>query len=78
MTDKIQKDMTFAKALEISGQEGAQVMAKYGLHCIGCHIAATASIAEGCNAHGLSAEDADKMVDAINDIMAKAAKKEEE
>ena len=66
MTKKINKDMTFADALNIAGQKGAEIMANNGLHCIGCHIAATESIAEGCAAHGLSEEDADKMVEDIN------------
>lgn len=66
MHKTINKDMTFAQALEICGQEGAEIMAGYGLHCIGCHIAATETISQGCAAHGLSPEQADEMVDKIN------------
>ena len=66
MTEEINKDMTFADALNISGQKGAEIMGNYGLHCIGCHIAATESIAEGCAAHGISEENTDKLVEEIN------------
>jgi hybrid cluster-associated redox disulfide protein len=34
--------------------EVGPVLAKFGLHCVGCHVSAMESIEDGCKAHGLS------------------------
>ena len=47
------------------------VMLKYGLHCIGCHVAAWESVEQGAAAHGLSKEKARALIRDLN----KAAKK---
>ena len=36
--DKINKNMTLGEVVE-KYPETAEVMLKYGLHCVGCHIA---------------------------------------
>lgn len=69
---EIKKDMTFAEALEVSGRKGAEIMAKYGLHCIGCHIAASETVEEGCAAHSLSEKETNKMIEEINATLKKS------
>lgn len=70
MAEKITKDMTFKQALDKFPGAGA-VMMKYGLHCIGCHIAAVETIEQGCLAHGLKKEDVENMVKEINEAIEK-------
>ncbi|MCD4690601.1 DUF1858 domain-containing protein [bacterium] len=36
--------------------ETVPVFLKHGLHCIGCHVAAFESVAEGAQAHGIDVE----------------------
>ena len=49
----------------------APVMLKYGLHCIGCHVAQWETVEQGAAAHGLSNEKAKALLKDLN----KAAKK---
>ena len=71
MAEKINKDMTFAEALQISGHKGAEIMTRWGLHCVGCPGAANETIEQGCAVHGLSESDAERMVDEINKALNK-------
>ena len=71
MSEKITSDMTFAQALEIAGDDAATVMAKFGLHCIGCHVAGSETIEQGCSAHGLSSSDTENMIAEINEAVSK-------
>jgi hybrid cluster-associated redox disulfide protein len=51
--------------------ETAMVMYKYGLHCIGCHVATWETIEQGCRAHGISDKDIDKMIEEMNASISK-------
>lgn len=51
--------------------ESAEIMMKYGLHCIGCHIAAWESLGIGASSHGLNEKQISKMVAEINKAIAK-------
>lgn len=68
--EQITKNMTFQEALEKS-PEAAGIMMKYGLHCIGCHIAPFETIEQGCLSHGIEEKDIDKMIKEINGSMKK-------
>ncbi len=59
--------MTFSKILE-SKEGSGEIMAKYGLHCIGCMMARMESLEEGCLAHGLSEENILSLLDEINKL----------
>jgi len=63
---KINKDMTFGQVLE-KYPKAAEVMGKYGLHCIGCHVALYESIEQGSKAHGMSESEFKKMLKELND-----------
>ena len=46
--------------------EAVPILMKYGLHCIGCQIAAFESLREGLLAHGLSEKDVERVIEEIN------------
>lgn len=52
-----------------------EVFFKYGLHCIGCHVAMFETIEQGALAHGMSQADIDKLVKDLNDSISKSEKK---
>jgi hybrid cluster-associated redox disulfide protein len=72
MADKIEikKDMTIGKVIQ-HHPVCAQVMMESGLHCVGCHAATDESIEQGSQAHGMSDEDIDKMVEKMNQAIEK-------
>ena len=51
--------------------EAVPVMLEYGLHCIGCHVAAFETIEQGALAHGLKEEDIKKMIEKMNKAISK-------
>ncbi|MBI4976115.1 MAG: DUF1858 domain-containing protein [Spirochaetes bacterium] len=65
----ITKTMTIGEAVKTVPESGA-VMMKFGLHCIGCHVATWETIEEGCKGHGLSDEDIEAMLKEINALTA--------
>ena len=65
MADTIKKDMTFGELIKVCPQAGS-ILGKYGLHCIGCHIAVVETLEEGSRAHGLSEEQINEMVAELN------------
>lgn len=68
--EKITKKMTLGDI--VSKFPGtAEVMARYGLHCIGCHVAAWESLEDGAKAHGLSDKDIKKMLKDMNELTGK-------
>ena len=46
-----------------------EVMLGYGLHCVGCHVAAFETIEQGAKAHGMSDADIEKMMKEINEAI---------
>jgi|SRR3989344_3369262 len=68
---KINKDMTFSDVLT-RYPNSAGIMMNYGLHCIGCQVAAYETIEQGAKAHGMTNKEFKKMMDELN----KAAKKD--
>lgn len=65
MADKITRDMTFGELIQ-QFPDAAPVLANYGLHCIGCHIAVIETVEQGAKAHGLSEEQIDSMIEEMN------------
>lgn len=61
----VTKTMTFGELLEIKPDAGA-ILAEYGLHCIGCHIAVFETVEQGAKAHGLTDEQLAEMVTKLN------------
>lgn len=71
---KITKDMTFGEVLKDYPQI-APIFLKYGMHCIGCHIAASETIEQGALAHGV---DPNVLVDDLNKELSESSQQEEE
>lgn len=49
---QITEDMTLAEVLQRYPQT-AVVFSRYGIHCVGCHIANWETLAQGARAHGV-------------------------
>ncbi len=65
MKEKITKDMKLGDLVS-KYPEAAMVMVKYGLHCIGCHLAAWETIEEGAKSHGISGKKLEEMLKEMN------------
>lgn len=70
MSDKISKNMTFGEIMD-KYPSAAEIMMKYGLHCIGCHVALYETVEQGSKAHGMSESDFKKMLKELNASVSK-------
>lgn len=70
MTQKITKHMLIG---DVANQypETFDVFVRFGLHCIGCHVAAFETIEQGAMSHGI---DADELVEELNEVVESKAK----
>ncbi len=66
----ITKDMNIREIVQ-KHPIAAEVMFKYGLHCVGCHVAQWETLEQGCQAHAMSTEKIDEMVKEINEAVEK-------
>ncbi len=73
MADKLTKDTTLGEAVS-KYPETAAIMLKYGLHCIGCHVATWETIEQGASGHGLTGA---QIKDMLADMNAAIAKRDE-
>jgi len=64
--DKITKHMTLGEVIQ-KYPETAEVFLKYGLHCVGCQVAAWETIEQGAMAHGI--KDIDQLVKDLNEAV---------
>lgn len=62
---KITKNMALGEIVS-KHPESAEVIMKYGLHCIGCHVAAWETLEQGAKGHGLNDEKIEQMVKDVN------------
>ena len=70
MTDKIKKDMVIGDIIR-KYPDTAVIMMQYGLHCVGCMVAALESIEEGCKAHGMEDKSIDELIKMMNEYIEK-------
>lgn len=68
MAEKITKNMSL-KDIISKYPETFEIFMKYGLHCIGCHMAQFENLEEGAKAHGI---DVDKLVKDLNEAVEKS------
>ena len=61
--DKITKHMMLGDVVQ-QYPETVEIFMRYGLHCVGCHVAAFENIEQGAMAHGI--EDVDALVKDLN------------
>ena len=66
---QVTKDMTIGELLMMDRSAGAILM-QNGMHCVGCPSSAGETLEEASIVHGM---DANKLVSAINEFLAKEA-----
>ena len=68
--EKITKDMTINSIIE-KYPKSIEIMFKYGLHCIWCHVSAFESIEQGSLGHGMDKKTFDKFLKELNQVATK-------
>jgi len=63
---KITKKTNLGELVKNYPQTGEILKKKYGLHCLGCFLAAFETLEQGAQAHGLTAEEIDQLVKKLN------------
>lgn len=66
--DTITKHMQIGDVVQ-KYPETFDVFTRFGLHCVGCHVAAWETIEQGAMAHGIT--DVDGLVKALNEAVKK-------
>jgi len=74
MKQKITKDTIIADAVGLN-PDAPEIMFRYGLHCIGCHVSMWETIEMGCRSHGMDDRQIEKMISELNKEKHKPAKK---
>ena len=67
-TNVITADMTISEIIDMY-PETTQVVLEYGLHCVGCGIAAIETIEQGAYGHGMQKEDVDMLIRDLNRVI---------
>ena len=62
---KIKLETPIASIIEKIGTNAIQVFEKYGLYCTGCSSSLGENVDEGCNIHGISDENKQKLIDEL-------------
>lgn len=73
LKEKITKEMTISEVLgkwPQKSQKLAQEMTNFGLHCTGCSAATWETLEAGMLSHGMSEEELEELVSALNEILA--------
>ena len=67
MGNKITKNMTLGETVE-KYPSSAEVLMRYGLHCIGCHVATWETLEQGAMAHGMDRKKLENMLNELNNL----------
>ncbi|MFA4946365.1 MAG: disulfide oxidoreductase [Candidatus Micrarchaeia archaeon] len=62
----VEKNWLISKVLEVTGLDGARLLAEAGLGCVGCAMARGETLEEGCLAHGLNGKQISTLVVKLN------------
>ncbi len=62
---KITRKTKLGKILEIN-PDAAEILFEAGMSCIGCPMAMQETLEEGCQAHGMSKKEIDKLIEGLN------------
>jgi hybrid cluster-associated redox disulfide protein len=66
----VNQDMTIMEILNVC-PETANVFMRYGMHCIFCEAASGETLGEAQMVHGIGGQDAENMLNEINECIAK-------
>ena len=67
MKEKITKTMSLGE-IAAKYPESVDILMKYGLHCIGCSVAAWETLEQGAMAHGIEDKKLDNMLKELNKL----------
>lgn len=62
---RITEKTKFDKILEINPDAG-MILFEYGMHCIGCGMAAMETLEQGCLAHGMKKKEIKELIEKLN------------
>ncbi len=65
MTEKISKEAALGEVVT-KFPAAVPVMLKHGLHCVGCHVAASETVEQGAKAHGMTDQQVDELLKEMN------------
>lgn len=71
---KITKKTKFAELLR-NNPKSAEVLFESGLYCVGCPAAAHETLAQGCEAHGLTKKQTEELIKKLNKVGEKKTRK---
>ena len=63
---KITREMTMDDIVKNYPQV-TDIITEYGLHCVGCHVAAWETLGDGARVHGMSEEELEDFIQDLND-----------
>ena len=67
MKNKIKKTMSLGEIVS-KYPESADILIKYGLHCIGCFVATYETLEQGAMAHGIDGKKLNNMLKELNKL----------
>ena len=71
----IQENMTIGEVVE-KYPKAAEIMTRYGLHCVGCHVSPLETVKQGALGHGMPKEIFRKMMKEVNEFATNGSKQE--
>ena len=71
---EITKDILIGDLVDRYPELGSVLMDEYGFHCIGCMAAGMETLEQGAQVHGMDQKEIKKMVDNLNQLVAKVEK----
>jgi len=64
----IRRDVPISDIVDQYGLDAAEIMLKYGLHCVGCHVSAFETLEQGSLGHGMLPDDFESMMNELNEM----------
>ena len=64
---KVTKSSTIQDVLSMYPKAG-EILVEYGFHCVGCAMAQYETLKQGAQAHGLSKNDVDELIEKLNNL----------
>lgn len=71
---EITKDIMIGDLVDRYPELGSVLVDEYGFHCIGCMAAGMETLEQGAQVHGMDQKEIKKMVDNLNQLVAKVEK----
>ena len=65
---KITKKTIMSEILE-EKPKASKLLIEAGMHCVGCPMAMSETLEEGCKAHGMNKKEIDKLVEELNELL---------